>query len=365
MTGPVPDNPYAVHVPGSRDLLPWLAPQPLDDHPLVPWAEESHAGLWVDVDHAHERVRQFDQWLDRLPEVILPNVDTGHLVVVTGPVGMGKTTLIHQCVHLARQRLADYARRAAAARGGPGVIRPPQPLVAMTAGYDNRDDRFSRDKRGQFAATEEINRELRDRVVDTLNGKLPAAPLANIRDQPDVYQAFLSLSTLLAEQDALLLVIVPHMDWRDQRGGVRTDFLRTCLRHARSRIVLFVEVSHHDPHRAREVVEEFGAHPALTHLSLGSLTPEDTVKFSQSARGGHPDPDPPLSPHADAWVRSDVRQLRKRCFTLAEEQRHRGAPVLVSPADLGEPALDLAAMARRPSSSVPAVPRQPGAPQPS
>ncbi|WP_416983338.1 ATP-binding protein [Streptomyces sp. T028] len=364
MTEPVPDNPYGVHVPGSRDLLPWLTPRPVDDHPLVPWAEESHTGLWVDVDHARDRVGQFAQWLDRLPEVILPHVDNGHLVVVTGPVGMGKTTLIHQCVHLARQRLADYAQRAAAAPRKPGVIRPPQPLVAMTAGYDNRDDRFSRDKRGQ-RAVDEINRELRDRVVDALSGRLPDSPLAHIRAQTDVYQAFLSLSTLLAEQDALLLVIVPHMDWRDERGGVRTDFLRTCLRHARSRIVLFVEVSHHDPQQAHQVVEEIWGNPALTHLSLGSLTPEDTVKFSQSTRGAHPDPEPPLSPHADAWVSSDVRQLRKRCFSLAEEQRQRGAPVLVSPADLGEPALDLAAMARRSSSSVPAVPRQPGPPPPS
>ncbi|MER5755463.1 hypothetical protein [Streptomyces sp. NPDC002088] len=358
MTRPVQDNPYGVYVPGSKDSLPWLPPPLLDDHPLVPWAEESHAGQWVDVDHALDQVKQFEQCLERLPEMILPKVDMGHLVVVTGPVGMGKTTLIHRCVHLAQQRLEHFARLAPPGSARPGVIRPPRPYVAMTGGYDNRANGISTDARGQFAATQDINIALRNKIVDALSGHFPEPALQRVRGEQDVHQAFLSLSTLLAQQDALLLVLVPHMDWRDDMGSVRTDFLRTCLKHARSRIVLFVEVRHHDPDTAHEVVQEIWPATALTHLKLGSLTSEDTVKFGQ-ARGEHPDPDAPS--HSREWLTSDVRQLRKRYFSIAEEQRRTGGEVLVTAADLGAPTLDVTAMARNPSAAVP-PPRRHDAP---
>ncbi|MGW1721745.1 AAA family ATPase [Streptomyces sp. NPDC002306] len=363
MTGPVQDNPYGVNVPGSRTSLPWLPPSVLDDHPLVPWVEDSHAGQWVDVDHALDQVKQFEQCLKRLPEMILPKVDTGHLVVVTGPVGMGKTTLIHRCVHLTRQHLTRFEEHFArvtqqappSAPGQPEVIRPPHPYVALTGGYDNRANGISTDARGQFASTQDINAALRDKIVDELSGYLPEKTLQRVRGEQDVHEAFKALSRLLAQQDALLLVLVPHMDWRDGMGSVRTDFLRSCLKHARSRIVLFVEVCHQDPDTAHEVVEEIWPDSALTHLKLGSLTSEDTVKFSQSARGDHPDPDAPVG--SGAWLTSDVRQLRKRYFSIAEERRRTGGEVVVTAADLGAPALDMSAMARNPSAGAP-VPRQ-------
>ncbi|MGW2824942.1 hypothetical protein ACWC24_28645 [Streptomyces sp. NPDC001443] len=368
MTGPVQndphggvqDNPYGVYVPGSRDSLPWLPPPLLDDHPLVPWVEESHAGQWVDVDHALDQVNQFEQCLRRLPEMILPKVDTGHLVVVTGPVGMGKTTLIHRCVHLAHQYLEHFRQQPRPGAGRAGVIQPPTPYVAMTGGYDNRANGISTDARGQFASTQDINTALRNKIVDELGDLIPEKSLQRVRAETEVHEAFKLLSRLLAQQDALLLVLIPHMDWRDGMGSVRTDFLRTCLKHARSRIVLFVEVCHHDPDRAHEVVAEIWPNSALTHLKLGSLTSEDTVKFSQAARGDHPDPDAPV--HSGAWLRSDVRQLRKRYFSIAEERRRTGGEVRVTAADLGAPVLDVTAMARNPSAGAGPVPRQPPPP---
>ncbi|WP_432157966.1 hypothetical protein [Streptomyces sp. bgisy153] len=368
MTQSVQTNPYGVHVPGITSQLAWLAPAPsaLDDHPLVPWEEPSHARQWVGVDHAEEQVAKFEQCLDRLlQEAILPQADRGHVVVVTGPVGMGKTTLIHRCVHLVRERLR--AARQGEHAAAPGAIRPPDPVVVMTGGYRNHADSVSVDERGRFATTDGINSAIRRKIVTELERRFVDAVKGRVPTDGDVFESFAEISTVLAEQDAVLLALVPHMGWRDDMGSVRTEFLRSCVRHARSRIVLFVEVGHHDPQSAYdEVIAVLGDQPALTHLSLGSLTPEDTVKFSQAARGGHPDPDAPV-PEADAprdpeaWRRSDVRQLRKICFSVAEEQRSRHGRVRVTASDLPAPTPDLASMARGPSAPIP-VPAQPTPP---
>ncbi|MFI2431929.1 hypothetical protein [Streptomyces sp. NPDC018693] len=369
MTQSVQANPYGVYVPGSRSHLSWLSTPlpPLDDHPLVPWEEPSHAGQWVGVDHAEEQVRKFEECLGLLPEMILPQVDRGHVVVVTGPVGMGKTTLIHRCVHLMRERLSEYAARAEGGAAGPDAIRPPEPVVVMTGGYRNHADSVSVDERGRFATTEGINGAIRKKIVTELERRFTDAVKGRVPTDGDVFEAFAEISTILAEQDAMLLALVPHMGWRDDMGSVRTEFLRSCLRHARSRIVLFVEVGHHDPRTAHDdVIAVLGDQPALTHLSLGSLTPEDTVKFSQAARAGHPDPDAPLpavdAPRdPDAWSRSDVRQLRKTCFSVAEEQRTTHGRIRVTASDLPPPVPDLASMTRRRSGPGP-VPPQPSPP---
>lgn len=365
MTQPVQDNPFGVHVPRSRSVVPWMAPPLMDDHPLVPWEEEGHARQWVDVDHAEEQVRAFRSCLDQqLPQMLMPEVDRGHVVVVTGPVGMGKTTLIHRCIHLTRERLRELELAARTSELPPGAIRPPRPVVVMTGGYDNHAGTISVDERGQFATTDGINTAIRNKIVNELNLQFGEAKL-RVPGDGDVGETFAGTSRLLAEQDAMLLVLVPHMDWRDDMGSVRTEFLKSCLRHARSRIVLFVEVRHQDPRTAHsEVIKVLGRQPALTHLSLGSLTPEDTVKFSQAVRAGHPDPDsqePPASDaprDPDAWSRSDVRQLRKMCFTLAEQQRTTHGRVRVTAADLPSPTPDLASMLRRPASPA-GVPQQP------
>ncbi|MFE7956045.1 ATP-binding protein [Streptomyces sp. NPDC057413] len=351
-------NPFGVYVPGSRGHLPGFPAVPRDDHPLVPWAEEEHAGQWVDVDHVRQQLEEFRRCLDRLPEMIMPHVDRGHLVVVTGPVGMGKTTLIHQCIHLAHQYLADLDEQAHGTPAYEQGWRPPRPVVAMTGGYVNYGNDVSWDERGDFAETPGINAAIRDKIAEALRGYFPGVPFDPVIDGGDVHKAFSAISALLAQQNCLLFAIVPHIDWRDAGGEVRGKFLRTCLRHAQSRIVLFVEISHQHPHTAHEVVGDLLPFPEVTHLSLGSLTPEDPVKFTEAVRGGHPavDDTPPPAPDV-AWELLDVRQLRKECFEAAERQRRQGGRVRVTAADLRAPTLDPAALGR---STAPAPARPPG-----
>ncbi|MEU3840394.1 hypothetical protein AB0E88_10225 [Streptomyces sp. NPDC028635] len=350
-------NPFGVYVPGSRSQVPGIPAVPRDDHPLVPWAEEEHAGQWVDVDHVREQVEEFRRCLARLPEMIMPHVDRGHLVVVTGPVGMGKTTLIHQCIHLAHQYLAQLDADAGGTPEYERGLRPPRPVVAMTGGYVNYGNDVSWDERGDFAETPGINAAIRDKVVEALRGYFPGVSLDPVIDGGDVHKAFSAISALLAQQNCLLFAIVPHIDWRDAGGEVRGKFLRTCLRHAQSRIVLFVEISHQNPRTAREVLGDLLSYPEVTHLSLGSLTSEDPVKFTEAVRGGHPSVDGPPPEAGDAWNLLDVRQLRKECFEIAERQRHQGGRVRVTAADLRAPTLNPADLGRTPP---PAPPRPPG-----
>ncbi|AVH59645.1 MULTISPECIES: ATP-binding protein [Streptomyces] len=372
MTMPIPDNPYGVYVPGSRQSLPGLAVPPRDDHPLVPWEDESHAGQWVDVDHAREQLDHFQKHcLDRLPDLVEPGVDQGRLVVVTGPAGMGKTTLIHHCIYRAGQfiaRLNDLARTAP-----PGTRRPPRHIVAMTAGYGNDGRAISIDEHGDFASTPAINATIRDKVVATLRTHFTGAMLDQVMSQDSPVKAFSAISTLLAQQDALLFVVVPHIDWKDEI--VRTKFLKTCLSHAQTRVVLLVEVSHGTTETARKVVEELLPSAVVTHLALGGLGPEDTVKFSQSTRSGHPDPDsaPTRVPQTDRdellraheqWQPADVRELRQVFHAVAERQRHTGRSVRITAAELrqhtaGRPGPDLATLRREPPGPT-APPRQPG-----
>ncbi|MFI8261986.1 hypothetical protein [Streptomyces sp. NPDC085665] len=328
MTVPPQHNPYSVRVPKKRQALRNAESPPRVDYPLVPWSETSHCEQWVDVDHAKAQVDTFRTWLERLPDVVDGGVDYGSLVVVTGPIGMGKTTLIHRCVHEAQKHIER--------------MDPDPPLnqvVAMTAGYDNIGDVISLDDNGRFATVPAINAGIVKQVVGELRTKLAHVDTGISKWPPG--EAFEAISELLEQQDALLFVIVPHIAWKDP--GVRSEFLLTCLKHARSRIVLFVEISHGGTDRAKEVVKEVGRHPAVTHLELGHLKGEDRVAFGQAARSGHPDPDATL---LTGWEPADVRELRMVYHAAAEHQIRAGEPVRITARELSHHAERLRREAR-------------------
>ncbi|MDX3749385.1 hypothetical protein [Streptomyces sp. AK08-02] len=348
------ENPFGVFLPEIRDLLPAGHARPKDDHPLVPWKDGSHVHQWVDVDHAREQLDLFEECLRaQLTGLLLPDVG-GHLVVVTGPVGMGKTTLIHRCVHRAHEYFLELARKF---REQQRPHLAPRPIVAMAGGYVNGGEDVSWDGSGHFASTTKINAAIRNKLVETLEAEFPGIPLDPSITGDDIRTAFRGISRLLVQQNSLLFAIVPHIDWRDAGGEVRTNFLKTWLSHAQSRIVLFVEMSHRDRNTAREVIAGLPRETAVTLLSLGSLATEDTVKFTEAARGGHPDredaPPPAIpgqvqgpKPDSDPWRDADVRYLRRQCFRIAERQRLADGRVRVTATQLTPPGLDLAGLTR-------------------
>lgn len=101
------------------------------DHPLVPWKQPDHMNQWVDVDHSRDELDRFEEDWPTLGELLDSSSGHGRVVVVSGQPGMGKTSLIHRCIHEAqpacgsgRARGREPARAVRADRGA-RQRRPP------------------------------------------------------------------------------------------------------------------------------------------------------------------------------------------------------------------------------------------------
>ncbi|MFB9536286.1 MULTISPECIES: AAA family ATPase [Streptomyces] len=291
------------------------------DHPLVPWKQPDHMNQWVDVDHSRDELDRFEEDWPSLGELLDSSSGHGRVVVVSGQPGMGKTSLIHRCIHEARRRVAA----AAPAAGNPLV------LFAPTAGLDNDGRRISVDPDGRsFAPTRLINARIRREIAKKLLlHEFSESRVQAIIAEEDPFQAYSEMSDLLIQHNALLFVVIPHIRWND--AHLRAAFLRTCLSPAHPRIVLFVEVSHGAAETPREVTAALSGSAAVTHLALRELDSEDIWRFSHSARaadgGPHglvePDRSSLMAAH-DEWKPSDVRELRKVFHSAANALR--GAP---------------------------------------
>lgn len=342
MTGPIWENPYGVRVPGSGLRLPGAVPAPRDDHPLVPWKDENHVPQWVDVDHAHKQLESFQSSLTRLEELLDPYFGYGGLVIVSGPPGMGKTTLIHQCIHRAKEYVKGLAPPTGSAPESPHAV--PRDIVVMTTGYGNDGSGISIDDEGNFATLSDINDRISHRIVEALRKQFPKSwsDLPTV-DGMSLDQVSGRVSDCLTQHDALLLTVIPHIQWLD--NDLRTRFLKTCLNRARTRVVLFVEVTHGAGEAAQGVVESLHPNRAVTHLALGALEPEDTLKFSRSARHGQAGLNGALPEAAERITAdlmrahqqgnpADVRELRKVFYATAERKRRERSNWPITSEDL-------------------------------
>ncbi|MFI6851112.1 hypothetical protein [Streptomyces sp. NPDC050416] len=315
-------NPYGVRKPyGSNGMNRHVGQNGASalsaDHPLVPWKEPDHVHQWVDVDHSREELDRFGSDWPGLGELLDPSADQGRVVIVSGPPGMGKTTLIHRCIYEVKQRVAATA----AAAGNP------LPVCVPTAGLENDGRRISIDADGSFAPTERINARIRRELAKRLRlHDFPESRVKAITDEDDPWQAYSEMSDLLLQRNALLFAVIPHIRWND--AHLRAAFLRTCLSNAHPRIVLFVEVSQGAAETAREVAAALSGSAAVTHLALSELNSEDIWRFSRSARPGHGGPHALVEPDRsslvaahDEWKPRDVRELRKVFHSAADALR--------------------------------------------
>src|SRR5262249_39713859 len=102
--------------PPEDGAPPWPTFQP-----LAPWYIQGHEDLWVDIEHVPAALHTFRRELGRMAHTIKPRQDgRGHLVVVSGLPGTGKSSLLHMCVHELVGWLDEAAQeRARAAATGP------------------------------------------------------------------------------------------------------------------------------------------------------------------------------------------------------------------------------------------------------
>ncbi|MFJ4535174.1 hypothetical protein ACIP39_04240 [Streptomyces tibetensis] len=329
MTGSDWANPYGVRKPyglngtnhGDQGVLAGATFSA--DHPLVPWKQPDHMQQWVDVDHSGAQLERFVADWPSLHE-LLAHEDSGdgRVVIVSGPPGMGKTSLIHRCIHEAQQQVA----KAAAGAGDPRAVFVP------TAGLVNDGRRISVGPDGSFAPIELINTRIRKEIAKgLLRHAFPEGRVQSIIEEEDPFQAYSDMKDLLAQHNALLFAVIPHIRWNDV--DLRSDFLRSCLSAAPPRIVLFVEVSHGAAETGREVAATLSGSAAVTHLALHGLNSEDIWRFSRSARasdGGpnglvEPDRSSLMAAHSE-WRPSDVRELRAVFHSAADALRSAPHP---------------------------------------
>ncbi|RUP68118.1 hypothetical protein SSPNP10_11850 [Streptomyces sp. NP10] len=72
-----------------------------DGRPLCPWETPEHADLYVAVDHSQDEFLKYQNELETDSDFR----KSGKLVLITGPEGCGKTSLMHRCAWQTREDL--------------------------------------------------------------------------------------------------------------------------------------------------------------------------------------------------------------------------------------------------------------------
>lgn len=302
------------------------------DWPLAPWLVHGHEELYASVDHMDE---QFQYFVEHGPQALaVTNIraTSGHVVLVSGPRGTGKTSLIHRCVaHLAGEiRKVRGQREPAEAelwtmrRGTDGVS------VVLLGDVQNQGDGICRNNDGQYAPIADINARIFDQVKRGLTrvesfASLAALPEYADLDSTDLWRAYGALGNVLIRMAHCVLVVVPDLRWRDQNLG--NDFLRACSSSVKAGMVFFVESS--NSQLAQDIEDEFGdirKGTNITHLTVGKLSEEDCERFvrrrtaapglpsprvavAEEAVGGHP-------PHRRCQT---VRDLQDMYYSASQE----------------------------------------------
>lgn len=249
--------------------------------PLVPWSVRGHDELFALVDDLAAQIRRFREEGPQR-KVLLDTEDaTGHLVVVSGGDGSGKTSLIHYCVHDLVRRLAPGHREDAPAEPWGVVSLPPDVKVVDVAGKRNDDDSISR-RDGQVLGVREINRNIYEEALDILrrdpvfrrSSEEAGHQALNSAELQDCYKG---LSRLLVDLGWTAIIIVPNIPWRD--GDLTRRFLRACANYSRPGVVFFVEITNTTLRQL--LIDEFGRRGKshITHLAIGALRDADCSKF--------------------------------------------------------------------------------------
>ena len=183
-------RPAAGHLPWSARGLPWpvlvrrRAPVPgrppegetlpglADEYylPLRPLSEPGHEGRYLAVDSSEERFSEFTaafadpaRWAAK-----------GHLVVVTGDRGFGKTSLIQRCAAWLRDAKQSHCR-----------------VVVV----DLSDERWP----AEDTEEERVGQTL-DWVLDELRDVLHADEISQILQRPNISESFRDLERVLSSQ---------------------------------------------------------------------------------------------------------------------------------------------------------------------
>ncbi|GAA2761183.1 hypothetical protein GCM10010103_02240 [Streptomyces paradoxus] len=310
---------------------PWLPHEP-----LVPWCIEGHENLWVELDHVPVAVHTFRNRLVQVARNITPDRDgRGHLVVVSGLPGTGKSSLLHRCVHEFVTELEDpkSSDRPDAESPGespnPWCRREPSGAVSVVpvTGVRNTGRDLESSPSGHTEAPE-LGTVI-DRIFRTVVKALKMTPgFAEVCgpeiDSPDHFDSWRALTDALAQLGRRLAVIIPHIKWEDQDS--RWAFLRFCHQKADRGVVFFVETEYTGLEKEIDLIFDEAQLRGVTHLKTGRLDREDWGRYLRLWMELPDIPNPKVGIHDDLldcepapWVFVSIAKLQTFLREAADE----------------------------------------------
>ncbi|MBX9359790.1 ATP-binding protein [Streptomyces massasporeus] len=312
---------------------PWLPYEP-----LVPWCIEGHEDLWVELKHVPVAVHTFRDQLVQVARNITPDRDgRGHLVVVSGLPGTGKSSLLHRCVHefvsgLEDPKGGDDDRPDAEPRdesSKPWCRREPSGSVSVVpvTGVRNNGRDLESSPSGHTEAPE-LGTVI-DRIFRTVVKALRKTPgFAEVCgpeiDSNDHFDSWHALTDALAQLGRRLAVIIPHIKWEDQDS--RWAFLRFCHQKADRGVVFFVETEYTALEKEIGLIFDETQLRGVTHLKTGRLAPEDWGRYLRLWMELPDIPSPKVDIHEDLlecepapWVFVSIAKLQTFLREAADE----------------------------------------------
>lgn len=312
---------------------PWLPYEP-----LVPWCIEGHEDLWVELKHVPVAVHTFRDQLVQVARNITPDRDgRGHLVVVSGLPGTGKSSLLHRCVHefvsgLEDPKGGDDDRSDAEPRdesSKPWCRREPSGAVSVVpvTGVRNNGRDLESSPSGHTEAPELST--VIDRIFRTVVKALRKTPgFAEVCgpeiDSTDHFDSWHALTDALAQLGRRLAVIIPHIKWEDQDS--RWAFLRFCHQKADRGVVFFVETEYTGLEKEIGLIFDEAQLRGVTHLKTGRLAREDWGRYLRLWMELPDIPSPKVDIHEDLlecepapWVFVSIAKLQTFLREAADE----------------------------------------------
>lgn len=312
---------------------PWLPYEP-----LVPWCIEGHEDLWVELKHVPVAVHTFRDQLVQVARNITPDRDgRGHLVVVSGLPGTGKSSLLHRCVHefvsgLEEPKGSDDEGPDAEPRdesSKPWCRREPSGSVSVVpvTGVRNNGRDLESSPSGHTEAPELST--VIDRIFRTVVKALRKTPgFAEVCgpeiDSTDHFDSWHALTDALAQLGRRLAVIVPHIKWEDQDS--RWAFLRFCHQKADRGVVFFVETEYTGLEKEIGLIFDETQLRGVTHLKTGRLAREDWGRYLRLWMELPDIPSPKVDIHEDLlecepapWVFVSIAKLQTFLREAADE----------------------------------------------